>query len=56
MPYQYGQIILVPVADRHGNIKSHPAVILSPSDQIVPGGAPRRVYVSSRVETRVQTS
>jgi hypothetical protein len=29
---EYGQITLVPVADGHGNIKPHPAVILSPSD------------------------
>src|ERR1017187_10738663 len=35
MPYEYGQIILVPVAVGHGNIKPPPAVILSPSDQIV---------------------
>ena len=43
MPYEYGQIILVPVADGHGNVKPHPAVILSPSDQIVPGAALRVV-------------
>jgi mRNA-degrading endonuclease toxin of MazEF toxin-antitoxin module len=50
MPYEYGQIVLVPVADGHGNIKPHPAVILSPSDQIVPGATLRVVCVSSQVE------
>jgi PemK-like, MazF-like toxin of type II toxin-antitoxin system len=38
------------VADGHGNIKPHPAVILSPSDQIVPGATLRVVCVSSQVE------
>jgi hypothetical protein len=38
------------VADGHGNIKPHPAVILSPSDQIVPGTTLRVVCVSSQVE------
>jgi hypothetical protein len=50
MPFEYGQIILVPVADGHGNIKPHPAVILSPSDQIGPGATLRVVCVSSQVE------
>jgi len=27
MPYEYGQIILVPVADGRGNVEPHPAVI-----------------------------
>lgn len=34
MRFEYGQIILVPVPDGHGNREPHPAVILSPSDQI----------------------
>jgi hypothetical protein len=50
MRYEYGQIILVPVADGHGNVKPHPAVILSPSDEIVPGARLRVVCVSSQVE------
>ena len=28
MRYEYGQIILVPVADGRGNVEPHPAVIL----------------------------
>jgi hypothetical protein len=51
MPYEYGQIVLVPVTDGHGNIKPHADVILSPADQIVPGTALRMVCVSSQVET-----
>jgi len=43
MPYEYGQIILVPVADGRGNVEPHPAVILSPSDQIVPGASQRSI-------------
>ena len=55
MPYEYGQIILVPVPDGRGNVEPHPAVILSPSDQIVPGVRLRVVCVSSQLETRVTT-
>jgi len=50
MPYEYGQIILVPVADGRGNVEPHPAVILSPSDQIVPGATLCVVCVSSQLE------
>jgi mRNA-degrading endonuclease toxin of MazEF toxin-antitoxin module len=50
MPYEYGQIILVPVADGHGNVKPHPAVIISRSDEIVPGATVRVVCVSSQLE------
>ena len=50
MPYEYGQIILVPVADGRGNVKPHPAVVVSPSDQIVPGAKLRVVCVSTQLE------
>jgi hypothetical protein len=50
MPYEYGQIILVPVADGRGNVEPHPAVILSPTDQIVPAAKLRVVCVSSQLE------
>jgi hypothetical protein len=50
MPYEYGQIILVPVADGRGNVAPHPAVILSPTDQIVPGAKLRVVCVSTQLE------
>ncbi len=50
MPFEYGQIILVPVADGRGNIEPHPAVILSPTDQIVPGEKLRVVCVSTQLE------
>src|SRR4051794_32876900 len=50
MCYEYGQIIPVPVADGRGNIEPHPAVILSPTDQIAPGAKLRVVCVSTQVE------
>ena len=50
MPYEYGQIVLVPVTDGHGNIKLHPAVILSPSEQTLPEAELRVVCVSTQVE------
>jgi hypothetical protein len=50
MCLEYGQIILVPVPDGHGNAKPHPAVILSPTDQIVPGAELRVVCVSTQVQ------
>jgi hypothetical protein len=50
MPYEYGQIILVPVSDGHGNFAPHPAIILSPTEQIAPGAALRVVCISSQVE------
>ncbi len=60
MPYEYGQIILVPVADGHGNVEPHPAVILERSDRspwssvtdLVP--AARRLSAAQRV--RVQSA
>ena len=51
MPFEYGQIVLVPVDDGHGNTKPHPAVILSPTDQIVPGERLRVVCISTQVES-----
>ena len=50
MPFEYGQIILVPVPDGHGNAEPHPAVILSPTHQIGSGARLRVVCVSSQVE------
>jgi hypothetical protein len=50
MADEYGQIILVPVADGRGNVSPHPAVILSPTDQIVPGAKLRVLCVSIRLE------
>jgi hypothetical protein len=50
MSYEYGQIILVPVADGHDNVAPHPAVILSPTDQIVPPAQLRVVCISTQVE------
>jgi hypothetical protein len=51
MTFEYGQIILVSLPDGHGNRTPHPAVILSPTDEIVPGAMLRVVCVSSQVET-----
>jgi hypothetical protein len=50
MSFEYGQIILVPVPDGHGNAEPHPAVTVSPTDQIVPGGKLRVVCVSTQIE------
>ena len=50
MPFRYGQIILVPVPDGHGNTKPHPAVILSPTDQNTPGASLRVACISTQVE------
>jgi hypothetical protein len=50
MSYEYGQIILVPMADGHGNVAPHPAVILSPTDQIVPAEKLRVVCISTQLE------
>ncbi len=50
MSFEYGQIILVPVADGLGNSKPHPAVILSPTDQIKPGIELRVICVSTQIE------
>jgi hypothetical protein len=40
----------VPVADGRGNLKPHPAVILSPTDQIVPDAKLRVVCISTQLE------
>jgi hypothetical protein len=50
MPFEYGQIILAPVADGRGNLKPHPAVILSPSKQILPEAELRVVCVSTQLD------
>ncbi len=50
MPYEYGQIVLVSMTDGRGNIKPRPAVILSPSEQILPEAELRVVCVSTQVE------
>jgi hypothetical protein len=50
MPFEYGQIILVPVSDGHGNVQPHPAVILSPTEEIRLEDRLRVVCVSSQVE------
>ena len=54
MPYEYGQIVLVPMADGRGDIKLRPAVILSPSEQILPEAELRVVCVSTQVETHAR--
>ena len=50
MPYEFGQIILAPVADGRGHVKPHPAVIVSPTEQIVAGAEIRVVCVSTQIE------
>jgi mRNA-degrading endonuclease toxin of MazEF toxin-antitoxin module len=50
MTFEYGQIVLVPVPDGRGHSEPHPAVILSPTDQIGPGVELRVVCVSTQVE------
>jgi PemK-like, MazF-like toxin of type II toxin-antitoxin system len=50
MSFEYGQIILVPVADGRGNVEPHPAVIVSPNDPIPPGEKLRVVCVSTLLE------
>jgi hypothetical protein len=50
MTFEYGQIILAPVADGRGNVKPHPAIILTPTDQITPGESIQVVCISSQVE------
>jgi hypothetical protein len=50
MPFEYGQLILVPVADGRGNIKPHPAVVLSRTDEITPEVELRVVCVSTQLD------
>ena len=50
MTFEYGQIILVPVPDGHGHVKPHPAVIVTPTEQVGPGVMLRVVCVSTQVE------
>lgn len=50
MPFEFGQIILAPVADGRGHVKPHPAVIVTPTDQIVTGDGIRVVCISTQVE------
>src|SRR5438876_501836 len=50
MPFEYGQIILVPVPDGHGHEKPHPAVVLSPMDQINAESKLRVVCISTQIE------
>jgi mRNA-degrading endonuclease toxin of MazEF toxin-antitoxin module len=50
MTLEYGQIVFVPVPDGHGNVKPHPAVILSPNEEIAAGGKVRVVCVSTQIQ------
>ena len=44
---QCGQIIWAEIADANGILKSRPAVIITPDDQITPGGTFQVVAVTS---------
>ncbi len=50
MTFEYGQIILAPFDDGHGNTKIRPTLIISPNDQILPGGPLRVVCISTQIE------
>jgi mRNA-degrading endonuclease toxin of MazEF toxin-antitoxin module len=50
MRIEYGRIVLVPIAAGHGNTKRHPAVIVSPNDEIRSGADLLVVAVSTQIE------
>jgi mRNA-degrading endonuclease toxin of MazEF toxin-antitoxin module len=45
--YQCGQIIWADISDANGIIKTRPAVIITPDDQITPGGIFQVVAITS---------